>query len=402
MQTNPNIILSGNQMAQPRLPDVNAMMQTRTAGLENIYNIEQQRAEQQRVAAKEQEAALVDALAPAYATAFKGGGSKEALTAAYNLLPPEIQAGVKDQIDKLMSMPSDDLRLSALEASMAGSDAGRTLLNRIPTEIQRMTADIQRGQLDVSRQRLAQDQASVGMPKPMTEYEANVIRLREQEQVLKAEREAAIAAGEEPSVALQKGETWNPDTQQIELVKGSKLYNDTAKKHNVDYKEATTVADKVEEAKAKIDYILSDKQTTGFEGNFGGYNAAYASQYFPGQTQDVKARLESLKSDLKNAGLELLRTGGSIGQITEREWPIIEQQLANLTPYISEQEARDVLTNVRARLDNIVSRAAETYDMQWSDTQFYKPVKAKTPGGGAGGGKDTNGDGVIDFNDLGD
>ena len=45
MVTDPNIILSGNRMAAPRLPDVNAMMQTRTAGMENIYDIEQQRAD---------------------------------------------------------------------------------------------------------------------------------------------------------------------------------------------------------------------------------------------------------------------------------------------------------------------------------------------------------------------
>jgi hypothetical protein len=177
MVTNPNIILSGNQMAQPRLPDVNAMMQTRTAGMENIYKIEQARAEQAQAAQKEQAAALVDALAPAYATAFKGGGTKESITAAYNLLPPEIQPGVKGQIDKLMAMPSDDLRLSALEASLAGSDAGRTLLDRIPTEIQRLNAEIQRGQLEVSRANAAREAAAANQPKVSfreTDAEGNV------------------------------------------------------------------------------------------------------------------------------------------------------------------------------------------------------------------------------------
>jgi hypothetical protein len=179
MVTNPNIILSGNQMAQPRLPDVNAMMQTRTAGLENIYGIEQQRAEQAKTAQKEQEAALIEALAPAYATAFKGGGSREAITAAYDLLPPEIQPGVKGQIDRLLAMPSDDLRLSALESSMAGSEAGRTLLNRIPTEIQRMNAEIQRGQLEVSKAELAQRRAEASATGPKvafreTDAEGNV------------------------------------------------------------------------------------------------------------------------------------------------------------------------------------------------------------------------------------
>ena len=177
MVTDPNIILSGNRMAAPRLPDVNAMMQTRTAGMENIYALEQQRAAQAQTAQKEQEAALIEALAPAYATAFKGGGSREAITAAYDLLPPKIQPGVKGQIDRLLAMPSDDLRLSALESSMAGSEAGRTLLNRIPTEIQRMNAEIQRGQLEVSRANAAREAAAANQPKVSfreTDAEGNV------------------------------------------------------------------------------------------------------------------------------------------------------------------------------------------------------------------------------------
>lgn len=196
MPTNPNIILSGNQMAQPRLPDVNAMMQTRTAGLENIYGIEQKRAEQAKTAQKEQEAALVDALAPAYATAFKGGGSKEAITAAYNLLPPEIQPGVKGQIDKLLAMPSDDLRLSALEASMAGSEAGRTLLNRIPTAIQELNAQIQQGQLRVAEKKLAMEESQIGMPAPISAADRARIDL-ETRRVKLAEEEAARKAAAE-------------------------------------------------------------------------------------------------------------------------------------------------------------------------------------------------------------
>ena len=94
--------------------------------------------------------------------------------------------------------------------------------------------------------------------------------------------------------------------------------------------------------------------------------------------------------------------------ITENEWPIIEEQLALLTPMLSEDKARDILANVSARLKNIADRAIETYDMQWGETQFYAPVTAKpvttgaprNPPPAAGGGQDTNGDGVIDFNDL--
>ena len=170
MVTDPNIILSGNQMAQPRLPDVNAMMQTRTAGMENIYAIEQQRAAQAQTAQKEQEAALVEALTPAYAIAFKGGGTKEALTAAFGVLSPEFQAAIKPQFDKIMALPSDNLRMSALETSLVGSEPGRAIYASIPTENQRINAEIQRGQLEVSKAELAQRRAEASAAGPKVSF----------------------------------------------------------------------------------------------------------------------------------------------------------------------------------------------------------------------------------------
>jgi hypothetical protein len=178
MAIDPSIITSGNQMAQIRLPDVNAMMQTRTAGLENMYNIEQQRAAQAQAEQKAQQDALVDALAPAYATAYKGGGTKEAITAGVSLLSPEIQAKIAPSIQKMLAMPSDELRMSALESSLASSgDTGRAILNRIPTEIQRMNADIQRGQLEISKAELAQRRAEANQPEAMTPYQAAQIQI---------------------------------------------------------------------------------------------------------------------------------------------------------------------------------------------------------------------------------
>ena len=404
MRTNPNIITSGNQMAPPQLPDVNAMMQTRTAGMENIYALEQQRAAQAQAAQKEQEAALIEALAPAYATAFKGGGSREAITAAYDLLPPEIQPNVKGQIDRLLAMPSDDLRLSALEASMAGSEMGRTLLVRIPTKIQEINAQIQQGQLRVAEKKLAMDESQLGMPAPISaadqariDLETRRVELAEEAAAREAAKAEAIASGERGPTEPQKGEVWNAEAGRYDAVPGSKLYNETSKKHSSDYKDASIVADKIASAQDKLDYILSNdpKNKEGFEYNFGGYNAAYIGQNVPVESaQDMYAKLESLKADLKGAGLEQLRAGGSIGQITEAEWPIIEKQMDSITPYMSEEAARNALTAIKKRLDNIAERATEAYDMQWGDTQFYLPVKAKTTRGGGGGGGGGDGGGV--------
>jgi len=166
-------------------------------------------------------------------------------------------------------------------------------------------------------------------------------------------------------------------------VPGTKLYRESSAKHATDYKAKTAVQDRVTESLAKIDYVLADENKDGFGYNFGGYTEAYVGQYVPGQAQDVKNTVESLKADITQAGLELMRAGGSIGAITEREWPLLEKQIAAVTPYVSEKRARALLENVAQRLKNIQTRATETYDTQWGETQFYTPSEALPPGGGA-------------------
>jgi hypothetical protein len=185
MQTNPNIILSGNQMAQPRLPDVNAMMQTRTAGMENIYNIEQQRAEQAKAAQKEQEAAAVEAMLPSVVAAYSDP-SDAGLDQAVALMPAEVRDTFAPFVSRLKTVRDPAARKAIIEAELAKDDAGRAVLDRVPTEIQRLNADVQRGQLDVSRRRLEFEQAEAGRPPQMTPY---------QEAQLALEREKLAAGG---------------------------------------------------------------------------------------------------------------------------------------------------------------------------------------------------------------
>lgn len=176
MVTDPNIILSGNQMAQPRLPDVNAMMQTRTAGMENIYALEQQRAEQQRAAQKEQEAAAAEAMLPSVLAAYSDA-SDIGLDRATSLMPSEVRDTFAPFITQLKTIPDMATRKAILEAELAKDEAGRAVLNRIPTEIQRMNAEIQRGQLEMSKAELEQRRAEANQPEAMTPYQAAQIQL---------------------------------------------------------------------------------------------------------------------------------------------------------------------------------------------------------------------------------
>jgi len=247
----------------------------------------------------------------------------------------------------------------------------------------------------VSRQRLAMDAAAAereaagaGQPKVAfreTDAEGNVRMFdaagNEIGMLPKAGKPAAAATD---GVKLGPGERMTEEGT-VELIPGTKAYNAASKSHSSDQKDAAIVLDKTEAAKNKLKYILDEKNRDGFEYNFGGYYAAYVGQNMPTEAaQDMYAKLESLKADLSGAGLEQIRAGGSIGQITEAEWPMIQKQIDSITPYMGEKAARNALEGIQRRLDNIAERAKEAYDVQWGDTQFYKPIKAKSLGGESG------------------
>ena len=92
MAIDPSII--GNVMVPraPQMPDVNAMMQTRTAGMENVYKIERQRAEDAKAAQAAEADETVKALIPAYAYAL---GNPSDLTGALDLAPPELRGALE-------------------------------------------------------------------------------------------------------------------------------------------------------------------------------------------------------------------------------------------------------------------------------------------------------------------
>lgn len=187
MAIDPSIITSGNQMAQIRLPDVNAMMQTRTAGLENMYNIEQQRAAQAQAAQKEQaaaqEAATLKALLPAYTYGIQTGD----IAGAGNLVPPEMRPQIQQYIDALTGKPPEEVK-SALIGSLSASQAGQEAL----AAIQRAeTIGVQRGQLDVSRANAAREAAAANQPPQVSPDKAAELEYRREKDA--ADRAASAA-----------------------------------------------------------------------------------------------------------------------------------------------------------------------------------------------------------------
>jgi len=162
----------------------------------------------------------------------------------------------------------------------------------------------------------------------------------------------------------------------VEQIPGSAAYQKQALSHGKSLGAIETINTRSDGAIAKIDDILSDKNKSGFENNFGGYNALITNK-FPGNTQDVYQKIESLKNNMKAAGLDELRATGGIGSMTEREWPIVQGMIASIDPKLGLEAARQTFADIRNRLNKIKDNAADIYQNEWSGTQYSKAAQKR-------------------------
>jgi hypothetical protein len=227
------------------------------------------------------------------------------------------------------------------------------------TEAQRLDAELRRGTADVQRGQL---------------------RLAERKQAFE-ERKPVGGAGEAGTVkppSLQKGERWNPDAQRVEAVEGSDIYIKQSGKHNKDFTAINAINNQRDLAIGKLDKLLSPENTDAFSNLFGGYGA-YVTRELSGKTANLRSDLESLKNNLKAAGKKIIAGAGpgAIGQITEREWPILEGMIAELRPTMTEEGAREKLQEIKIFMDNLAAQAGEEYETTWGRTQFFKQPKGR-------------------------
>ena len=178
----------------------------------------------------------------------------------------------------------------------------------------------------------------------------------------------------EPPVELQKGERWNAAKGQVEAVKGSKIYVQQQEAFTKTYKDAKATIANSEDALTKLKDLNSDEK--GFERNFGGYNAMITKNT-PGAGLNYKTKLEGISANMRQIGLSFIRQGGSIGQITEREWPMIEAAFAKLSSNLNEEDAKFQFKIIENRFNKVIAASKDSYKTQWGDTQFYKSLDGK-------------------------
>jgi hypothetical protein len=95
------------------------------------------------------------------------------------------------------------------------------------------------------------------------------------------------------------------------------------------------------------------------------------------QSGKADTLLKEFQSAVQKIGLEIVRAGGSIGQMTEREWKIVEGMVSNIDPVkLGKDGTIDQINKAVAIAQGMMNNAISTYDERYGE---YTPDAPKQP-----------------------
>lgn len=278
-----------------------------------------------------------------------GSGLFEMGARAAGLQTPEERiATVRQQaFSQLNQDDPESFKKAALMLNQEGDTRGAAMLVQAGREVEKGQAA---AQAQAEKERIAQAQLELKEAQMNMQDEAN--RRRD-------EKMMALIAAKEKSAAQKDGGMKDSDRLKFKV------------QHQKDYSTTNSMINTANDAVRKANEVISDKD---FGYMFGGYTEKYASKLGTQKIADINQKLESLKANLMKSGLDLMRQGGGIGAMTEREWPIMQAQIAALDPKMSEAGAKEALKNVMDWMNRAKKEAGDIYKISWGDEEkFYRP-----------------------------
>lgn len=96
-----------------------------------------------------------------------------------------------------------------------------------------------------------------------------------------------------------------------------------------------------------------------------------------GKASIVEGDLDSIANRLKAQGLKVLREGGGIGAITEKEWDILANQVANIDRKRGAEYVKGELEKVKLRMNSMQRNATQRHYEQFGEE--YSPGRDNPP-----------------------
>lgn len=200
MPLDPSIIANSMSNMAANMPDVNALMQQRVQGMENIYKIETARQEQAKLAQKEQQAAIAQMMLPSVAAAFSDP-SDAGLAQAEQLMPPEVADTFAPFMDRLRGVPDPKLRQALLRAELLKDDEGKLILAQLePTANMRLQADTAAQAQALRARELSLKEKAFERGPQMTPYQAGMLELAQSKEAREANKLSPEAAKQQQAI----------------------------------------------------------------------------------------------------------------------------------------------------------------------------------------------------------
>lgn len=98
-----------------------------------------------------------------------------------------------------------------------------------------------------------------------------------------------------------------------------------------------------------------------------------------GDAAQVDNLLSEFKSGVKKTGLDLVRQGGGIGAMSEKEWPIVEGMVADINPKAGKDAVVSQMQKVLAKVDQVRQNAYQTHN-EGFDRELSPRTVTATPG----------------------
>jgi hypothetical protein len=165
----------------------------------------------------------------------------------------------------------------------------------------------------------------------------------------------------------------SPKAQQQWIVENSKKQIELAKDKPQAELSATTALTNLTRMKNVAEELSQHKGLNSIVGKWNQYSIFDTSD----NAVNARALQGTLVKQSATAALQAMRdaskTGGAVGGVSEKEWPILEQQIAALDSAQTPKAYRTALENLKSQVDSSMTNIRKAYEIQHGKLEFTPP-----------------------------
>ena len=159
---------------------------------------------------------------------------------------------------------------------------------------------------------------------------------------------------------------------------------------------ATTSIGEIDRSIAELDRLLTQPGLGRITGPIAGRVPIVGGLTDEGA--NAQANLDTLLAQIKTRALASMReaskTGGAVGNVTEKEWPILEAQLGAVAQSQTTEQFKENLKTVRESLARMKTVITQAYEMTYGRLPSIDPISGAEVKGSGGGGRGLNNESV--------